>query len=838
MRSSESYVDKAHLNWAHIAIALLVKHRFIDRILTTNFDPLLVQACALFDVFPAVYDLAASQLFKPENVPQQAIFYLHGQRNGFSLLNTDDEFSIVERILEPLMYDVTRGRPVVVAGYSGECDPVFEVLRRLRSFGSGLFWIGYADSPSPHIREMLNEIGGATFLGGQDADDFFVSLASELEIFPPAMFASPFSHLKNIFDRLLPLQVNGTVEVDAIQPVMTSIQSAIDRFEPIGGNSGSQADDITRDLAQSLLAAGRYQDIIALPDAAIQKNDLAPILDKALILQASRLARRADSNKSPSKARQLYCEADALFQRVRISDGYRYGLYQSWGAIKFNQAHKVEDANERLSLFHAAEGYFRNAVSASSRTLPRAALADTLLHIADYVADVEQLKSLFDEAIELTNCRQRTAIDKDLGRANIMLAQAFAARARLGDSKDIYQDLALSVHAFVDSEEPDNARNLEQWASLLSDVADESASRAEAIKYLDESIEIYRRCAVGTSADDGAWFKYKIVMLSAAKLKLENDPDFDEKMKMFAADLRALIGKNVDSSIYFGLSKLFLFRAQHRRKAVIQLLEQAQRYLDEAIKLRPKATAYLGEAASVARRIGDLSKPDKALRSYRLALRWFERASVLSPPGLAPNINVAVCEMAMSDLLDGEPRMAALNRAAELLEGAKDRNSQDLALVNLVACYYRMHAASQEPSYFSKAVATAEQLNVSMFSTSYGLWWITHVYSRAHQLGISVNINAVRRGLRELEDSQAGLAAFLLALVDITVGKVPDAKAWLSKMNSDSLLPTPESYRRDLVYEPIRDSDLSATVAVLLPNRRRYSWNWSGKIEGEVRLSG
>lgn len=37
------YVDNAKINWAHIAIAQLMKHGYVDRVLTTNFDPLVVR---------------------------------------------------------------------------------------------------------------------------------------------------------------------------------------------------------------------------------------------------------------------------------------------------------------------------------------------------------------------------------------------------------------------------------------------------------------------------------------------------------------------------------------------------------------------------------------------------------------------------------------------------------------------------------------------------------------------------------------------------------------------------------------------------------------------------
>lgn len=85
------YVDKARINWAHIAIAQLIKNGYVDRILTTNFDPLVARACALVNEFPAVYDLAASSFFSPDPVFPKAIFHLHGQRSGFVILNTPKE---------------------------------------------------------------------------------------------------------------------------------------------------------------------------------------------------------------------------------------------------------------------------------------------------------------------------------------------------------------------------------------------------------------------------------------------------------------------------------------------------------------------------------------------------------------------------------------------------------------------------------------------------------------------------------------------------------------------------------------------------------------------------
>ena len=65
------FVDKAKINWGHVAIAQLMAHGWVTRILTTNFDPLVVRACSLIGLHPAIYDFAVSQLLKPEQVPEQ-----------------------------------------------------------------------------------------------------------------------------------------------------------------------------------------------------------------------------------------------------------------------------------------------------------------------------------------------------------------------------------------------------------------------------------------------------------------------------------------------------------------------------------------------------------------------------------------------------------------------------------------------------------------------------------------------------------------------------------------------------------------------------------------------
>ena len=149
-------VDRAKMNWGHIAIAQLVKEGYVDRVLTTNFDRLVAQGCAMVGEFPAVYDFAASQTFHPEHVPEKAIFHLHGQRTGFKLMITDEDVTEHAERLRPVMDNTGQGRTWIVVGYSGDNDGVFDNLAATPHFGSGLYWAGYNDEdPADHVRRQL-----------------------------------------------------------------------------------------------------------------------------------------------------------------------------------------------------------------------------------------------------------------------------------------------------------------------------------------------------------------------------------------------------------------------------------------------------------------------------------------------------------------------------------------------------------------------------------------------------------------------------------------------------------------------------------------------------------
>ena len=168
-----TFIREARINWAHLAIAQLMLAGYVDRVLTVNFDPLLVRACALIGLFPGVYDLATTEDFQPARVAEVAVFHLHGQQSGFVQLHTQAEIDAHSKRLAPVFTSVGANRVWIVAGYSGDNDPVFDQLADVQ-FDNRLYWVGHlASDPAPHVRQRLLEADkDAVFVRGFDADRF------------------------------------------------------------------------------------------------------------------------------------------------------------------------------------------------------------------------------------------------------------------------------------------------------------------------------------------------------------------------------------------------------------------------------------------------------------------------------------------------------------------------------------------------------------------------------------------------------------------------------------------------------------------------------------------
>jgi Tfp pilus assembly protein PilF len=488
-------VDEARINWAHLCIALLMQSGYVDRVLTTNFDPLVARAGAVIGVFPAIYDFATSQLLKRADIPGQAVFYLHGQRTGFVLMNTDEDMAKHSTLLGQVFEDAGSGRVWLVVGYSGETDPVFDHLARVPRFDNGLFWIGYGDrEPARHVREQLvGQDKDAFFTKGFDADSFFVALTRQLGIFPPDLVARPFSYLKRALSSITPFvepgDASGSLGDDVSIMPLTWIHNAIAQFEQPtwelvtrGGTPPAAAREraaLHAVATQYLIMAGRYEQPLAFRQEydASPSPELANMLSIAYVMHGNALLDRAKANTGV-EAHRLFAEAREMYEAALEVKPDRHEALHNWGNLLLEQA-KIEKEPEVGALFAEAEKKYHSALElAPQRFDVLINWGNLLLERAKAPGPGESADDLFRAAED----KYRTAISIKPGLPSVLVNWGNLlldrAKAATGSEADRLFAEAEQKYTAAIAADPEMSSAYSHWGNVLLDRAKRSRGDA------------------------------------------------------------------------------------------------------------------------------------------------------------------------------------------------------------------------------------------------------------------------------------------------------------------------------------------------------------------------
>jgi tetratricopeptide (TPR) repeat protein/NAD-dependent SIR2 family protein deacetylase len=361
------HVDVAKINWSHIAIAQLIKHGYVDRVLTTNFDPLVIRACALVGEFPAVYDSASSMLTEGADVHEKSVFYLHGQRTGFMIMNTQAEVDGQKHNLAPVFDEAGVNRMWLVVGYSGENDPVFEHLAQINRFKNHLYWVGYRDNdPQSHVKSKLLEKRGvdAYYVRGHDSDNFFIKLAQALDCFPPVFFKEPCSYLRELKSSVcefpLPDDGKGTV------PITSELDRIIALSAPKeqGGKKNKSTRQSILNKAQALFAAGKHDEIIALYNKATPQvaSVISNLVAWSYIAQGNTHYNRAQLKGNEAKADKLFELAGQKYAEAVCIKPDMHDAFFNWGGALDEQARLKGNEAKADKLFELAGQKYAEAV--------------------------------------------------------------------------------------------------------------------------------------------------------------------------------------------------------------------------------------------------------------------------------------------------------------------------------------------------------------------------------------------------------------------------------------------------------------------------------------------
>jgi tetratricopeptide (TPR) repeat protein len=509
-----AYIDKAKINWAHVALAQLINGGYVDRVLTTNFDPLVSRACALVNQFPAVYDFAASRIFNPDQVSERAIFHLHGQRDGFVLLNTRSEVTKHRDHIKPVFDDAHKGRVWIVVGYSGENDPVFDLLAGVRTFEYGLYWIGYDRKPSKHVAEkLLAGERGAHFICDWDADDFFVTLAQKLQCFPPQFVTQPFSHLKSMLSMLTEYKAPRNDGDDASRVRQS-------RFD-VASVVRPQLDSLIQGRERSLSAeyhflAGEYERVVALFE---RKNIRSLSLEDAdtygwsLLMLGDRLHTLAKADGD----RARYRAAIGRFEvAARVSTAAADALY-NWGNVLFDLSLAARNGAPEV-MTRSAEQLLRRAIAKYRESIAiEPSFSDAHNNIANALTDLARAEyprkddGMLREAFDHYEKAIKGTDTPDVVHCNY--AKAIHDLARTTGDVGLYRK--SSVHFKIAAKlNPNYYSVFLSWGHALSDVARKTGSA----KDYTAAFEKYERAAEIDPTDTAAHHSWYYGLLELAKM--------------------------------------------------------------------------------------------------------------------------------------------------------------------------------------------------------------------------------------------------------------------------------------------------------------------------------
>lgn len=400
------YVNDAKINWAHICIASLIRHNFVTRVLTVNFDPLVIKSCALLGVFPAVYDFSASQFFKQADIPDQAVFYLHGQLTGFRWKNTQAEVEEQSKLLGPVLEEAGQKRVWIVVGYSGECDPVFDKLVDASPFDDELYWVCHQnEEPAQHVRDKLLKPGKyAYYVNGYDADGFFVTLAQKLGIFPPDFTGKPFSYLNQLLEMLATYSIPGqSSDVDVTLTARKLIKEAIERFEiaPQAPQTISQPEESSALAmrAQDLFLAGDYDAVIAMKpkDEKLLGPELSDTLAWAYIMQGNALWEKGGEASKKEDAAKLFAAAAEKYRAALELEADSYEALYNWGLALDSQASLASEA-EAIDLLAKANEKYQAALKIRSDSYEALINWGQNLNLMANLSSGEKAKALLEQA--------------------------------------------------------------------------------------------------------------------------------------------------------------------------------------------------------------------------------------------------------------------------------------------------------------------------------------------------------------------------------------------------------------------------------------------------------
>jgi tetratricopeptide (TPR) repeat protein len=438
-RLIKPYLENAKINWAHIALASLIQKEFVSRVLTFNFDSVLAHACGLLGKYPATYDFGISPSDRTDYLARPCIVHLHGQGYGPVMMNSDEDTQDHAEKLTPLLTDTLNSYPLIVVGYSGEADKVFEKLTSLYNGRHRLYWLGFSEEPKEHLRAFFDGKHKKLchYIGGADADQFLIQLAQQLNCFPPQVFASPAGHLLAEMKDIAPYPLNEADTTDILKNTIERLK----KYETVLLLNPNQTAVLSNNPA----------------DIDIDENTPAEIAAWALVEIGNKHFEAAEKTNSISEYEKTAQQYEAA---LKIKPDMHEAL-NNWGNALSGLA-KLQNAPD---LFKASFAKYEAALKIKpDKHVTLYNWGNALLHLAQ----LKQEPALFDACFAKYEASLK--IKPDYHEALLNWGAALSDLAQLKREPALF-DASFAKYEASLKIKPDDHKALYNWGTTLSDLA-------------------------------------------------------------------------------------------------------------------------------------------------------------------------------------------------------------------------------------------------------------------------------------------------------------------------------------------------------------------------------
>lgn len=689
-------LQKAKINWAHIATAQLMKENFIDRVMTTNFDLLAKKACALVGEFPAIYDGASVNLNAQGSTRKGSILHLHGQYPGAVDLCTEKGFQSLYQSLNPVFQETDfKDFLWIVVGFGGTADPVFELLRKADRFEQGLYWIGHEDAPPPlHVQEgLLSKNKGVVYVPGYDADSFFVTLTRGLGIFPPEFVSQPFSHLNALAQSIAPFPIPGQNQNDAIDITQTftgEMENSIARFERSKNSKAENESVVSRDRrdeigsilsAQGSLLAGQPDRVLTYRKQYDQTPSpaLGELLYWASVIKGDDLMREFSVQKNKKDAASLLSQAAEKYQTACEIYPKKSQAFFQLGSVLMTLAKQTTGAGAE-KLFSQAGEKFLKAVELD----PKAYKAWHALAVScserGLLLQEKIAEPMFAEAVQYF--QSALAIREDLPETLFGLGKAMVHQARWVKGGSAVQLFARAMEKFQSGLkfQPNHYEALASWGQILMKQAENmeheegDALLAEAQEKFSAALKI-KPDFVSAHSSLG-----KVFWMRGARWNVDNaEAFFSQAIEKFTAALS--LDSKLPEALYGWGRVLFTLGMKNKGEKASRFMEQAVEKYKLVLAIDPENCDALnswGDALSVLAKNTD---PAEAEVIYSQAAAKYQEVLALQPRHSEALTHWGNVYLNLSRVKKGKETIF-LDHAAEKYRAALDIEPQNAEALN------------------------------------------------------------------------------------------------------------------------------------------------------------